>query len=1329
MAQTSEIKLNKRFDQNIEVTGTITTSSDIKITDINSRHYIKVASSEWPEIRYQTPSHNETIRLGVAHSNNSGYSLTAGDFYVYSANNDDMRFIVPVGAGELKTQRNNNTYTILDTGNISSHIPSEYLTQTEGDARYLQSLPSHTHTILKEASSISYGTPGLQWFDLSGTGGAGTNNSTPANPFSDWHHHLIMNHANSAGYYVDMAYSFHNDRVHFRRNAGNSFGSWREFIHSGNIGSQSVNYAATAGSVSNADTVDGYHASSFFIDGDTVLNMANNDGLVYNDTNNLMYVKADGTDYQIIDTRGGTVSGQITASGGINMNNTNLSNVNHITINDAGAGEGIEWLNGNGWKIYESGNNLDNTSGNLQFVTGSTRRMTLNTSGILEVFGSSLEINGKYARDFAHSRYISGGGSLYGSGSSGWATAAKVTVTSNCSGAVLYGKMFSRAYHEAEIYNISVVIRAECDFTSNNESHFIEFGCTTAASSENTDYRNRIRAVLVESSTNRRTYEVQFFETAWNDNWWELWSSGFTIYETPQTPGTATGTARINYRSRLNADAVWARDGMYAPTFYDKDNTSYYLNASSTSNLNQLQLQSSEPIRVGTTSTALFHHYSNSTPVAFAMRKGGTTFSDGNSFGVLNLQRTNHNNSAGGAGASMFFELKDSGGTLREYAGITGRKTTAGTSGGQIDFHYYGRSIMATMNSSAFQHNGSVRGPIFYDSNDTNYFLNPASNGSKLKNITITPQSESWSEGIRFDMPTQGQWGGLRWARNGTSGNSGNWALGYAGNIGNSDDVTWWSGTGNHWWRMDHSGNVQIGGSSRAPIFYDLNNTGYYLNPASTSVLNGLTVYNTVALGNSIGDNITIEGQVKSNGSFVTTQDKIRQIDGENYFNINDDTTVEEFIEQWGGITSGSASNITKVDDNTAPAPGCFQFSGPTYSDIAGDYIKVDPYAEYTFEVWIKYVSGSGTDCRLYLGWGMYNASKSYFGNTQRYWGASALQVDSNTNNSGWIKVTGTISGIGSGTGQFISGTEYVKPLFLINYVVSGSVTTRLCGFKLYKSDKMATELQLVRKDAHVYRSKSEFNGNTSGYVKLQNSGGDILRIQSDTGYVNIGSDNASYCHFTTDRGAYYFDKNVHFDGILYDYDNTGYYVDPASTSILEKLFIYEGTNGAGAQIRFSDHASGSYAQYGTLEYVHADGSSYGSGNAFKFYGNQPSMSFHVAGKGLFTQDVIAYYSDMRLKTKIGDIQDPIGKIKALNGFYYEPNEVAESYGYEKERRIGLSAQEVQEVVPEAVTMAAIGDNYLSVDYAKLVPVLVEAIKELSNKVEDLENQLNGTEL
>ena len=73
-----------------------------------------------------------------------------------------------------------------------------------------------------------------------------------------------------------------------------------------------------------------------------------------------------------------------TSLGSVNFNNGNLSNVNHLTFNDPGPNEGLEWIGGSGWKIYESPDNLTtNSGGNLQFVQGTTREMTLNTAGSL----------------------------------------------------------------------------------------------------------------------------------------------------------------------------------------------------------------------------------------------------------------------------------------------------------------------------------------------------------------------------------------------------------------------------------------------------------------------------------------------------------------------------------------------------------------------------------------------------------------------------------------------------------------------------------------------------------------------------------------------------------------------------------------------------------------------------------------------------------------------------------------------------------------------------------------------------------------------------------
>jgi hypothetical protein len=52
---------------------------------------------------------------------------------------------------------------------------------------------------------------------------------------------------------------------------------------------------------------------------------------------------------------------------------------------------------------------------------------------------------------------------------------------------------------------------------------------------------------------------------------------------------------------------------------------------------------------------------------------------------------------------------------------------------------------------------------------------------------------------------------------------------------------------------------------------------------------------------------------------------------------------------------------------------------------------------------------------------------------------------------------------------------------------------------------------------------------------------------------------------------------------------------------------------------------------------------------------------------------------------------------------------------------VGVSAQEVQAIMPEVVAPAPIDDKYLTVRYEKLVPLLIEAIKELSEKVKTLE--------
>jgi hypothetical protein len=102
------------------------------------------------------------------------------------------------------------------------------------------------------------------------------------------------------------------------------------------------------------------------------------------------------------------------------------------------------------------------------------------------------------------------------------------------------------------------------------------------------------------------------------------------------------------------------------------------------------------------------------------------------------------------------------------------------------------------------------------------------------------------------------------------------------------------------------------------------------------------------------------------------------------------------------------------------------------------------------------------------------------------------------------------------------------------------------------------------------------------------------------------------------------------------------------------------------------------------------------------------------------TGDITAFFSDDRLKDRIENIADPLEKVLKLNGFYYKPNKTAQDLGYKDQKLVGVSAQEVQAILPEVVVPAPIDEKYLTVQYEKLIPLLIEAIKELKAEVDEL---------
>lgn len=124
-----------------------------------------------------------------------------------------------------------------------------------------------------------------------------------------------------------------------------------------------------------------------------------------------------------------------------------------------------------------------------------------------------------------------------------------------------------------------------------------------------------------------------------------------------------------------------------------------------------------------------------------------------------------------------------------------------------------------------------------------------------------------------------------------------------------------------------------------------------------------------------------------------------------------------------------------------------------------------------------------------------------------------------------------------------------------------------------------------------------------------------------------------------------------------------------------------------------------------------------------------PAQKLHVVGSIVATGNITAYYSDERLKDFKGKIDNPLEKLNTLNGYYFKPNETALLAGAEQNGlEVGVSAQEVEKVLPEIVSPSALGKDYKTVSYEKLTPLLIEAVKELSAKVDDLELRLQNLE-
>ena len=128
--------------------------------------------------------------------------------------------------------------------------------------------------------------------------------------------------------------------------------------------------------------------------------------------------------------------------------------------------------------------------------------------------------------------------------------------------------------------------------------------------------------------------------------------------------------------------------------------------------------------------------------------------------------------------------------------------------------------------------------------------------------------------------------------------------------------------------------------------------------------------------------------------------------------------------------------------------------------------------------------------------------------------------------------------------------------------------------------------------------------------------------------------------------------------------------------------------------------------------------------------GDFSASQVYINGALTVSGDITAFASsDKRLKNNLEKINDPLDKLNKINGYTFDWVE-KEGIHSNKGHDIGVIAQEIEEVLPEVVVTRENG--YKAVRYEKIVPLLIETIKEqqkqinkLNDRLEKLENMFN----
>jgi hypothetical protein len=239
------------------------------------------------------------------------------------------------------------------------------------------------------------------------------------------------------------------------------------------------------------------------------------------------------------------------------------------------------------------------------------------------------------------------------------------------------------------------------------------------------------------------------------------------------------------------------------------------------------------------------------------------------------------------------------------------------------------------------------------------------------------------------------------------------------------------------------------------------------------------------------------------------------------------------------------------------------------------------------------------------------------------------------------------------------------------------------------------------------------FDGSSNGGIYYESGGrwASYYSYGNDCWGIGTSSTSSTYGIYSN-KGAYYGGR---VDGtIFYDSNNTGYYLDPNSTTALRTVGSWRADSAD-----WDGEFSGKIQYHSSYWYFQAY-----NGWLFRNSGGTNVVSIDSSGNFVAAGNVTAYGSpsDIKLKENVIKIDNALDKVHQLNGYYY-------NYIGKTDKLIGVIAQEVEKVVPELVYEYVDPTNEKqesskAVRYELLTSLLIEAIKEQTDIINSLKKEL-----